>query len=145
MYKQVKFTGKFRDLKPMGYEYYNGSYDKSLTEWGDRIWIRRKGRRISFNDYYSLSYLIFEAVILNKRHGKVHYLDDKETNHLFVLDKINYLLLDDDPKLRVNFKDTNEKVQEYYQQYRRIDFHINLIHMMTELFENNMIEVLTVR
>ncbi len=69
MTKILKFTGKFRDLKPRGYRHtymYARRY-RCWTKWGAEmdqrtadVWIWMKERRVEIQDLYGRSYLIAE-------------------------------------------------------------------------------------
>ena len=65
-----KFTGKYKDLKPRGYEYYCGSHKSYHIEFGEYsgqcLWIWPKGNDIEIIDFYSKTGWLIKCFIYNR-------------------------------------------------------------------------------
>lgn len=85
----LKFTGKFRDLKPAGYTFQKlyarnyRSYRKEVSP-AETIWIwQHNGGYVEFNDLYDLSRLAARAVYLDQQPGDGGaFAYDMDTNTL---------------------------------------------------------------
>lgn len=162
--KYIKFIGKFKDLKPMGYTFqrlYANDYNtwrKSVDPegYGDTIWVWQKGKAVELNDLYGYSYLIMEEVIEKGRKGHRYppskIFPNEPDFGVFLLDKDTMKLLDFDLTSTILWQDvlsqrgerdepTKEECDEYYRRYREVTVRDSFIAMIKELIDKKMIEV----
>jgi len=168
--KYIKFIGKFKDLKPMGYKFANGHnftkmfsanyrcWNKSIEKNGylDIIWIWSKGKEVQINDLHQWSYTVIEELINKKRKGYRH-----DTCNLFPIpDPIGKFILDIKTGELIDWsvemcsgafffnkqKETGKKLtekdmREYYDRYRTVFIQDDLLTLVIELIDKNMITI----
>ena len=151
MTKYIKFIGKLKDLKSMGYEFqhlYARNYQcwhKSVDAegYGDTIWVWGKGKCVEFMDLHGWSHLILEEIIQKGRKGYRRLGKFSK----YVIDKENDTLLDWKPELTIDYlfmnnkEPTDEEIRIQSRKYRVICIEDKFLNLVNELLDKDMIEV----
>lgn len=152
--KYIKFTGKYKDLKAMGYTFQKlyarnyRCYHKSIAEYSSQtIWIWQKDNRVEIMDLYDLSYLVLQEIVVNGRTGKRYEINsvfpNPDTTGHFMLDIQDKKLLDnvyEIEKMGYNIED-KEEIKAYWQRYRTVNIDDKLTLMIADLYDKGLIEI----
>lgn len=161
MNKHIRFTGDFKDLKPMGYKFQK-MYASNYNCWhkhtdpkgfGESIWVWQRGREVDFNSLGIYSYIVLEEVVFKNRIGYTIDRGGSDTIPVrhFILDKRNLELNDyrfEDTLMykfalsnSISTDPTDEDCKEYHSRFQEIIIQDLFVDMIKELTDKNMIEI----
>lgn len=138
----IKFTGDYKALIPMGYEFKKLFGRNHICYRIDDVWIWRKGKDVEINDLYQDSYLVLYYLINNG------FTIAQQFNMLCV-DTIEktvepYQFDKHDPtfySMQKEVKPTQEEMIAFYQRFRKVHVKEETIQRLKVLHEKKMIEI----
>ena len=155
MRKYIKFTGKFRDLKPDGWRFMKlfarnyRCYKKTCDgqEWSQACWIwQHCGGYLEIADFYDLSYTIVEAL----QAGKLIKIGDRGSCWMS-LNRTDEVLEPYDFKIHkwpihqaqetMSEQEASEFMDKFFDKYREANIRYETVDMLQDLLNKGWIEV----
>jgi hypothetical protein len=166
--KYIKFIGDYGKLKKMGYQF-SRMFASNYMCWckhvdpegyGDCIRVWKGGADVEFNDLFSSSYLVLEAIMRGEMAEVVYNFFGKSIHHHWMLNIAEGTIEPFDTTKHYDFQmakaagiefDKNtlpiddEKYREWYkvhcQTWRNFEVQPPFINLVRELIDNNMVEI----
>lgn len=136
---EIKFTGDFKKLIPMGYRFTKVWANNYICYQKEQVYIWKKGKDIEITDLYHRSYLVLQyliendfqiqdehnRIVINKEEHKAEHFDfDRHTGIALYLKGA-----------------THEEIESFHNTYRTITIIPEQIAVLKELYELNLIEI----
>lgn len=158
----IRFSGKFRDLKPIGFKFWKAfarnyrvyTWEREEYSQHMNVW-QQLGGYVEIADLHSLSYLVLQGIL----NGSLDKIESGRTNRQYWLqiDLKNLKLVDTfkDPEhkkergekyYQIHVKDENynkELVKEYYSRWRELILSQDIVDKLKEMLSKGWLSIET--
>lgn len=144
----IKFTGKWTDLKPLGYKFQRLFANNYICYHQEELWIWKKGQELEIADCYDDSCLILKYLIDNnfklpKFNTFVTHRIEKTCEEVnFRKHSFTSILLDLKSKGQTLTDEEMENMsEEHSKKYKETTLSEKTMLLLKELYEKNMIQI----